>query len=163
MAYLIDADVLIRAKNLHYAFDLCPGFWDWLVAANSTGRLFSIEKVFDELRAGDDELAVWASSHTELFRAPSQQTVVALTLVADWAAAQDYRPAAIDTFLQSADYYLVAEAVAQGFAVITHEIPSDSVNRVKIPNVCIGLDVKCLTPFQMLRLENARFVLEAAH
>ena len=34
MAYFIDADVLIRAKNLHYGFDFCPAFWDWLVASN---------------------------------------------------------------------------------------------------------------------------------
>ena len=29
MAYLLDADVFIRAKNLHYGFDFCPAFWDW--------------------------------------------------------------------------------------------------------------------------------------
>gem|GEM_PF-6918350 len=35
MAYLLDSDVLIRAKNDHYGFDFCPGFWDWLEAANA--------------------------------------------------------------------------------------------------------------------------------
>jgi uncharacterized protein DUF4411 len=30
MAYLLDTDVFIQAKNLHYAFDVCPGFWSWL-------------------------------------------------------------------------------------------------------------------------------------
>ena len=25
--YLVDSDVFITAKNLYYAFDLCPGFW----------------------------------------------------------------------------------------------------------------------------------------
>jgi len=30
MAYLLDADVFIRAKNLHYGLDFCPAFWDWL-------------------------------------------------------------------------------------------------------------------------------------
>ena len=63
MAYLIDTDVLIRAKNLHYGFGLCPGFWDWLVAANGNGKVFSIEKVFDELRAGDDGPSKWPSAH----------------------------------------------------------------------------------------------------
>lgn len=29
MAYLLDADVFIRAKNLHYGLDFCPAFWDW--------------------------------------------------------------------------------------------------------------------------------------
>jgi hypothetical protein len=32
MAYLLDANVFIAAKNLHYGLDFCPAFWDWLVA-----------------------------------------------------------------------------------------------------------------------------------
>ena len=28
--YLLDTDTLIRAKNEHYGFDLCPGYWNWL-------------------------------------------------------------------------------------------------------------------------------------
>jgi hypothetical protein len=34
MAYLLDADVFIRAKNLHYGLDFCPAFWDWLIKQN---------------------------------------------------------------------------------------------------------------------------------
>ena len=40
MAYLLDADAFIRAKNLHYGFEICPGFWDWLVTANEGGSCF---------------------------------------------------------------------------------------------------------------------------
>ena len=29
--YLVDSDVFITAKNLYYAFDLCPGFWKSVV------------------------------------------------------------------------------------------------------------------------------------
>ena len=32
MAYLLDANVFIAAKNLHYSLDFCPAFWDWLIA-----------------------------------------------------------------------------------------------------------------------------------
>ena len=32
MAYLLDANVFISAKNLHYGFDFCPAFWDWIIA-----------------------------------------------------------------------------------------------------------------------------------
>jgi hypothetical protein len=46
--------------------------------------------------------------------------------------------------------------------VVTHEVPSGSIRKVKIPNVCIGLGVKCVTPFEMLRRERARFVLGKA-
>ncbi len=54
--YLLDTNVFIQAKNLHYGFDFCPAFWQWLVEQNEAGRVASIEKVGDELRAGDDEL-----------------------------------------------------------------------------------------------------------
>jgi hypothetical protein len=46
--------------------------------------------------------------------------------------------------------------------VVTHEVPSPSIKRIKIPNVCIGLTVKCMTPYEMLRAERARFVLGPA-
>jgi len=72
-----------------------------------------------------------------------------------------YDPAAVSTFLQVADYYLVAHAMAHSLTVVTHEVPADSKKRVKIPNACIGLGIKCMTPYEMLRLERARFVLGA--
>jgi hypothetical protein len=52
MAYLLDANVFIQAKNLHYGLDFCPAFWDWLLAGNASGTVFSIEKVEDEIKAG---------------------------------------------------------------------------------------------------------------
>jgi len=57
MAYLLDANVFIQAKNLHCGLDFCPAFWDWLIEQNREGRVYSIEKVGDELEAGSDELA----------------------------------------------------------------------------------------------------------
>lgn len=60
MAYLLDANIFIQAKNLHYGFDFCPAFWDWIDAGSVTGTVFSIEKVGDELVGGGDELAAWA-------------------------------------------------------------------------------------------------------
>ena len=77
MAYLLDANVFIQGKNLHYGLDFCPAFWDWLIA------------------------------------------------------------------------------------VITHEVPSPTVRKIKIPDACIGLGVKVMTPYEMLRRERARFVLAA--
>jgi hypothetical protein len=65
----------------------------------------------------------------------------------------------VSTFLQVADYYLVAHALAHGHTVVTHEVAASSRKRIKIPTVCIGMDVKCMTPFEMLRVERARFVL----
>ena len=161
MRYLLDANVFIQAKNLHYGFDFCPAFWDWLVYANSQGRVFSIEKVKDELVAGNDELSEWAEKRGETFFLPPDQSVVtAFGQVSKWVMNQNYEPAAISLFLQSADYYLIASALAWDFAVVTHEVPAQTRRKVKIPNACIGLKIRHLTPYEMLRRERARFVLE---
>jgi hypothetical protein len=68
----------------------------------------------------------------------------------------------VSTFLQVADYYLVGHALAHDDTVVTHEVPTTSLNKVKIPDVCIGMGVKCMTPYEMLRVERARFVLGPA-
>ncbi len=163
MAYLLDANVFIQAKNLHYGFDFCPAFWDWLDDANSRGIVFSIEKVGDELIAGNDELAKWAGERgTSFFLPPDSPVLSAFGTVSRWVMKQNYDTAAINTFLQVADYYLVAHALAHNFVVVTHEVPANTIRKVKIPNVCIGLGIRHINPFDMLRREGARFVLGAA-
>ena len=163
MAYLLDADVLIRAKNLHYGFDFCPAFWDWLVASNESGLVFSVEKVGDEVQAIADELSVWAADQGDgFFLRPDASVFPAMAEVSAWVSGQDYEPAAVSTFLQVADYYLVAQARAGGHTVVTHEVPSASPRKIKIPDACIGLGTKCMTPYEMLRRERARFVLGGA-
>lgn len=163
MAYLLDANVFIQAKNLHYGLDFCPAFWDWLVAENKAGQVFSIEKVGDELQAGNDELAQWAAARGKAFFLPPNTAMLrTLTVVSTWVNGQNYEAAAVNTFLQVADYYLVAHALAHAHTVVTHEIAAESVRKVKIPNVCIGLGIKSMTPFEMPRRERARFVLETS-
>lgn len=158
--FLLDANVFIQAKNLHYGFDFCPAFWDWMVAQNANGTVASIEKVSDELVGGDDELSDWAGAQGEaFFLPPDDQVLPALSQVSAWATGQNYEPAAIATFLQVADYWLVAHALAHEFVVVTHEVPSDSVRKIKIPNACIGLGLKCVSPYEMLRNSRAKFVL----
>lgn len=160
MAYLLDANIFIQAKNLHYGFDFCPAFWDWMITQNEQARVFSISQVGGELGDGGDALADWAHQRGEgFFLETDRQTLPALARVSQWVTAQDYEPAAINTFLQVADYYLIAYALAHGHTVVTHEVPADSRRRIKIPNVCIGLDVACMSPYEMLRRERARFVL----
>ncbi len=162
--YLLDANVFIQAKNLHYGFDFCPAFWDWLVARNRSGAVASIDKVADELRSGKDDLAAWVEERGDNFFLPPDADVAgALRSVSVWASGAGYQPAAVATFLQIADYWLVAHALAQGYTVVTHEVAADTPRRIKIPNACIGLDVRCVSPYQMLRRERARFVLETAN
>ena len=160
MSYLLDSDVFIQAKNLHYGLDFCPAFWDWLIAANAKGLVFSTEKVGDEILAGADDLSTWAGARGGgFFLKPDAAMLKALATVSSWATGQNHEPAAISTFLQVADFYLVAHALAHGHTVVTHEVAAASSKKIKIPNACIAVGVKCVSPYEMLRTEKARFVL----
>ena len=160
MTYLLDANVFIQAKNLHYGLDFCPAFWQWLLDNHAAGRVFSIDKVADEIAAGSDELTDWMRDHGNVLFVRTDAAVAAkFGAVSTWAMQQQYEPAAISTFLQVADYYLVAHALAAGHVVVTHEAPANSTKRIKIPDACTGLNLRFMTPYEMLRRERARFVL----
>jgi hypothetical protein len=137
-----------------------PTFSSWIVAEHARENVFSIEKVGDELAAIDDELARWADQRpATFFLKPDAAVVPALGTVSRWAASQRYEPVAVNTFLQKADFYLVAHALAHQFTLVTHEVPSASTRKIKIPDACIGLGVKVVSTFEMLRNTRARFVL----
>lgn len=162
MSYLLDANVLIAAKRLHYGFDFCPAFWDWLIAENRTGKVFSIERVGAEVSTGTDDLSAWADARGAAFFLPPDAAMLAsFGQVSTWTMGQSYAPRAIELFSQGADSYLVAHALAHRMTVVTHEKPENSKNIVKIPNPCIALGIACINPFEMLRRERARFVLGA--
>ena len=160
MAYLLDANVFIQAKNLQYGFDFCPAFWEWLEFKHAAGSVLSIRHVSEELRAGEDELADWARARGDaFFQIPDSTVLAAAARVSAWAVGQNYEPVAVNTFLQVADYWLASAALSGGHTVVTHEVPSNSTRKIKIPNICVGLGIHFVSPYQMLRQERARFVL----
>jgi hypothetical protein len=66
------------------------------------------------------------------------------------------------SYLLDANVFIAAKNLHYGLDFcVTHEAPSDSRAHIKIPNACIGLGVRFMTPYQMLRIEQARFVLGA--
>lgn len=163
MAYLLDADVFIRAKRDHYRFAVCPGFWDWLLQANRSGRVFSIDKVQRELKNGTDDLAAWAEERsTSFFLEGDAPVAEAAKRVSVWVYQQRYEPQAIAEFFRSADYWLAAHALARGWKVITHEVSApESKKKIKLPDACAGIGVTTSDPFHMLQDERARFILGA--
>lgn len=163
MAYLLDANVFIEAKNRYYGFDFCPAFWEWLIVQNDAGQVFSIKEVGDEIGEGNDDLSKWARARGADFFLRYESDMSAFEdEVSTWIEGEGYEPAAIDNFLQEADYDLIAQALARTGTVVTHERKVNSRKKIKIPNVCTGLGIQCMTPFEMLRRERARFVLGSA-
>lgn len=153
--YLFDANVFISAARLYYAFDLAPGFWDWLSAQGDAGNVGSVPRVKAELIGSSDPLSEWATAQPEEFWVDeSTDTLASAGLLAMWTMSDGllYTNAAKEEFLASADYMLIAECHASSMSLVTHEKSSPSSRRrVLIPDVCRAQQVQCEDPWQVLR------------
>jgi hypothetical protein len=161
VTYLLDDDVFIQAKNLHYGFAFCPAFWDWLDRANGAGLVYSIDRVAADLQGHKDGLAQWAKARPQLFL-PTDATVVAsIAAVSQWANAHPrYERAAVSEFLSVTDSYLVAHGHAKHVTIVTQEASAPlSKTRIKIPDACTAMGVQSMSTFEMLRAEAPQFVL----
>lgn len=159
MAYLLDANVFIQAKNFHYGMDFCPGFWRWLILAGESGLVFSIDKVFEELDAGNDELKAWAREHKSLFVHSDAGLAAHLARTSTWVYQKGYSEPSISAFFGSADNYLIAHALSARHIVVTHEKAAPQGNKIKIPDLCSAFGLACCNPYQMLSREKARLIL----
>lgn len=162
MQYLLDTNTFIEAKNVYYRFSFCPGYWDWILQKNQSNTLFSIDKIKAELLTGNDELTRWTrTGPANLFINPMAQLPASLGVVAQWVDSHNYTQAAKDVFYASADYYLISYAHVLNYTVVTREVRSPgSRKRVKIPDVCDGVGVSSIDPFQLLENEHARLISE---
>ena len=138
-------------------------FWEWLIVQNEAGKVASIEKVCDELQAGGDALSKWVDQHGRWLFLPRDDAVEAvLGQISIWVNGQNYKRGAINEFLKAADYWLIAHALAHDFTIVTHEVSSKSIRRIEIPDAWKGLGIGNVSPYEMLRCEGVRFVLDGA-
>lgn len=161
--YLLDSNVLIAAKNSYYSFDLCPGFWEALLAAHKAERIFSLDRVEVELRKGDDDLVDWVSRLPKGFFLGSTDadSVKHFAAMQQWAAkCGQFGPSARDEFARVADGWLMATAKAKGHTLVTQErYRADAKRKVPMPNVCKQFAIAYMDTFDMLRTLRASFVL----
>lgn len=159
MTWLLDTNIFVQAARREYGLDFCPAFWEWLIDANARGRVQSLDKVLAELVPGDD-VSEWAAARGHDFFLPLEPTdAPSLSQVAAWARSGHFTAAAATEFLSIADSQLVAVAHARKLTLVTHEVPSNSKQRIKVPTACVALGVVYASPYEMLRRERARFVL----
>ena len=163
-SYIIDANVFITAKNSYYAFDICPGFWDSLIAGYEQGKLHSIDRVRHELMNGrpEEDLVQWVQHDLPndfFFNTTDPEVTEAFGEVMLWVqqSAQYYDSAKAD-FATKADGWLVAYAMVHDTTIATNELANPDIKReVKLGNACGHFDVAYEDPFAMLRRLRARF------
>ncbi len=160
--YLLDANAFMEASRLYYSFDIAPPYWDWLVSKHNEGKIASIVAVKDEIIAGEGQLVDWATDQrmNSFWLAPSADTVKEMRKLSTWANApsSNFKSAAIEEFMDSADLQLAAHAAAIGGVVVTRETADPNCRkRVKLPDAGIQVGVRSIQPFEMYKRLGLRF------
>lgn len=157
--YLIDANVLVQAKNLYYRFEFCGGFWSWLEDGHKAGLVFSVAKVRGELVVGrkEDPARTWAERQPASFfldDAADSNVMRQYGSLMTWATSGGhYTPAAISEFADSknADPFIVAAAKVHGATVVTHEKSDPNAKRrIPLPNAADAIGVATISIYDLL-------------
>lgn len=159
--YLLDANIFIQAKHLHYRFEFCEAFWSWIAQAHQANIVFSSEKVRAELKNGnaDDPICLWMDSLPTNFFLPDMKdpaVIGSYRQIMIWIASNNhYTQQAKDEFARPnvADAFLIAVAKTYGYTIVTHEKSQPGAKkRVLIPDAAKAFGVECIMIYDLLSL-----------
>jgi len=160
MLYLLDANTLIDAKRDYFQFERVPEFWDWLQNQGKIGNIkvpLEIYEEFEESRKSDgsrDELSEWAASpavrEALLLAEDADPELVAFVTTNGYAA--DLKDDEIEKI--GRDPFLIAYALSDqaNRTIVSTEVSKPSRLRAnrQVPDVCRGLNIRCINNFILL-------------
>ena len=155
MLYLLDANVLIRADEDYYGFDLVPQFWDWLYSQCTAGNVKMPLEIWQEVCGSRTQLGKWINDKDvkAALILDEEADPAILAHVLD----NGYGPNLTDTEIEKIgqDMFLVAYGLAApDRTVVTKEISKPSKQRGgrKVPDVCDTLKQPWTRDFELYRI-----------
>jgi hypothetical protein len=155
--YCLDANVLIQAWREYYAPKFCPSYWDLLNKLGSAGQIFIPQAVFDEIVRTEDDLAEWLKSSSIPITKIDGPVTRCLQKIYSADPSHQYL---VDNIKQRslADPWVIAHALNENACVVTKEaLATAATNRIKIPNVCANMSIRCINDFEMIGELNINF------
>jgi len=157
--YVLDTSLFIQARRSYYAFDIAPSFWQYLVKSTNEGIITSIDKVYDEIERGKDDLYEWVQQNLPLqffYSTDNSPEVLAnYQQLVSWSSSNtQFLNNAKAEFAQydEADAWIVAFALSSKLTVVSQEIFNANIKRkFLIPNVCHEFNVRHIDTFTFLR------------
>jgi hypothetical protein len=152
--YLLDADTLIRADRTYYPLQRFPVFWDWLLYHSGIGNIKIPQEQYDEVVAGRGELVDWLSDKAkkDSLLLPGVVDPALVSQVIDQGYAPDLDETELLTVGQ--DPILIAYGLVSivDRTIVSFEVSAPAKKRAnrKIPDVCSGFGLKCITMFELI-------------
>ena len=161
ITYCLDSNVYIQSHRFEYAYDIVPGFWNWLDHLIDEHRIISPSFVYKELtdNKADDFLSQWVKDRKSsgLFLDPNSESQIRFSEIADYVTSS-YDTKNSEIFLQKADAWVISYAAVHNFIVVTQEAPVGlGAKKVKIPNICQVFGVNYIDTYTFLRRTGAEF------
>jgi hypothetical protein len=150
--HLLDANVLITAKNQYYQFQRVPEFWDWLVYMGANGAIKIPLEILEEVIGGEDDLAKWLSE-AAIREALCLDEEVDLGLVQK--VMNQYAPDLNETEIIAVgrDPFLIAYGLSDPSkrVIVTVEVSKPTCIRAnrRIPDVCNDFGLTWCNSFKM--------------
>ena len=156
--YCLDANVLIQAWQKYYSPKFFPDYWKLLNHFGSIDKIFISEMVYDEIVRTEDDLAEWLKKSK--IRVVKIDEPVTRCLQAIYAKNPLHINLVDNTKARSlADPWVIAHAMNEKATIVTKEEKVTALNstKVKIPNVCENMNVRCINDFQFIEELNIQF------
>ena len=157
--FIVDSNFFIQAHRATYPLDIATGFWNKVKLLAEQGLIISIDKVKKELYDKNDDLEAWCKQNlpNDFFK-DTTEVVSEYRKVTAWSMSMNrhYMQKAINEFLDvdEADAFLIAYSLADNSNryIVTQEVSSPlKTSKIKIPDCCKALGVRCTTTIEMFR------------
>ena len=159
MLYLLDANVLITAKNRHYPLDRFQVFWNWLISEGESGHVKIPFEIHNEIAVGNDKLAEWIKKkkvrNSLILDEEVDRELINRVINKVYAPSLNYN----DLKNASMDPFLIAYALKEKQrCVVTDETSKTTqiCGKRRLPDACDDLKVKWLTGFRLYEIRNFR-------
>lgn len=157
--YILDTSVLTQAHRVYYPFDIAPPFWNFLISSVGLNKIVSIDRVYEEILKGNDELAKWTEDEFSFAfddTKDDSELLINYSCLIKWANEQpQFTQPARDEFAraENADSWIIAYAMKNtNYTVVTQEVFKKDIKRkIPIPNVCKAFQIKYIDTFTLLR------------
>ncbi len=159
--YCLDTNVIIQDWQKYYSPKICTSYWDVLNRLGLENRIFIPKEVFEEITRNEDELA----ELLKVSKIPLCNLNESVTkCLSNIFAANPTHRLLVDNVKQRslADPWVIAYAMSEDACVVTKEekVTAANSDRIKIPNVCENMNVRCINDFQFIEEINIRFTCQ---
>jgi hypothetical protein len=140
--FVFDTSAFLNGWHDHLPPSTFGSVWTFIAEAMTDGRIIAPREVLTELQAKDDDVSAWARERSAAFVEASEDV--------QHRAGEIYERLPNPNLRDQADPFVIAEAEARSFAVVTYEgrtfsgVPTTKWWR-QMPGICQELDVACVT------------------